>query len=378
MKKIIIVLTITLLVSSLLADFSYTGSMRTRMTAWNTLIEDDSPTGSWIDSRIRIKFVEKVDENFSATVRFEMGDMKWGDGNATNIGTDGKIIELKHAFANFTCPMGGKITIGLQGWADARGLVFDDDFAAIMRSGKIGMLDTQFGFAKVDEGMYDADDDIDMFLLNFGMGMFKMDNIIGRSNAGKDLDMWFMPSATVATDALELNAMLAINSCSYDEGDVTNFGYALSLNVATKNLPLDLGVDLLMTSGDDGEDTESTTVFNTISGYYINGLELMGYGINDGIGETNVGNNGAGSMDIVITASKEIMPSLKVKGAFGMLNNIEGDETSKGMEIDAGISKKLHDKISFDLVGAFFMPNKDFWGSDEMVKEISSRISYKF
>lgn len=388
MKKIIIVLAITMLVGSLLADFNYTGSMRTRMALWNQNIMDESPHSSKIDSRFRFKLSKKIDDDFMVALRFEMGDMHWGKVNETDIGTDGKVVELKHAYAKFSCPMGGTAQVGLQAWADVRGLIFDDDFAAIIRRGQIAGIDTEIGWSKVDEGSFDEDDDIDLFLVNFSMmEMFTMQNVIRRSGGGNFLDMWFMPSVALDNPMATINGMVALNMGSYKDatladgsvGDVSNFGYAVSLKGNVKNLPVDLGFDFLMASGDDGEDPESTSYFNTISSYYMNGLEYMGYGINDGVGPgTNPGNSGLGNMDIVVTAGKEVMPGLKVKGAFGMLNTLEGDDTARGMEFDLGLCKQLHEKVKLNAVGAFFMPNKDFYGSDEMVKEISTTLNYKF
>lgn len=400
MRKSLLIVLMLVLIGSAFAELSYSGSMRARMTLWNK-IQDEAPSNSKIDNRIRIKFNQKVNDQVSAVVRFEMGDFHWGDNNAADIGTDGKIVELKHAYMKFACPFGdGFGTVGLQGLADHHGIVLDDDFAGFIVKQKRGMMTTQTGFAKLVEGDVAKDDDYDLFFVNFMLGENGMQNYIGRSMAGEKLDFWFMPYSNMTNlPMFDLDAQIAINYSKYD--DWSNFGYAFSLKAKTKDLPLDLGLNFLMTSADDGSDPESTSVFKGVSTYYMNGLEYMGWGANDGIGVgTRVGNDGNGNMDIVLTAKKEILPNINLCAAFGMLNSLEdvtyadidddpvveewgyaanpNGATNFGMEFDLGVSTKLYKTVSLKMVGAFFMPNKDVYGTDEMIKEITTVMSMNF
>lgn len=385
MKRLLLLICLGLLIAtSLSAEFTQTARMRTRMSLYNE-IGVDMPSNSYVDSRMRWTLANEFDEDVKLVWQMEVGDIKWGTSPSTDIGTDGVNIETKHAYIDFQCPMmDGSMRVGLQGWADHRGLVFDDDFAALMLNRNFGEFKAQFGFAKVEEGNLDSDDDDDLFLLNLDSEKYGMHNIIRRSNGGKDLEMWFMPYYVYNMDALTIDAMFAYNYGSFEKGaingeDLTNGGMALALK-AKYDMGVKLALDFVYATGDDGEDAESTTIFNQISGYYMNGLEIFGNGAHDGVteGGASVGNNGAGSMNIVLRGDYPLKENMCVYGAFGMINAIEGDETALAMEFDLGMKIKIKEPLSLTVVGAFAAPGDGLGDDLDSVHELSTVLQYKF
>ncbi len=391
MKKIIVVvLLLGLLGASLFAQngFTVNGKLRTRMALFNG-IGDGAPSNSWVDSRLRMKFANSFNENAKMVWQVEVGDLKWGTSPSADLGNDGINVETKHAYMQFKCPnLPINATIGLQAWYDHDSLVLDDDFPAMMFSTKVRNFDLQFGTAKLEENDIAKDDDLDLFFLNFARGKtFGMQNIIERSNGGDNLDMWFMPYYSLNMNALSLDLKAAYNLGSYkdaaaDGSDITNGGYAFALKAKYKTVA-NIGFDFLYTSGDDGSDAESTTIFNTISEYYVNGLEIFGQGVNDSVqqGWNGPGNGDLGLISAVLTASYPLS-YMDVNAAVGVVNSVEDNEngeTAMGTEFDLGLSKKLDKNVEFKLVGAYAIPGDGYFGDDvDNFYELSSFLRYSF
>jgi hypothetical protein len=358
------------------------------------MAEKDGSSRSNIDTRLRWKFSANLDKRIKAVWQVEVGDVMWGDGNSADIGTDGTNVETKHAYLEYVCPKSGmKTRVGLQAWADHRSLVFDDDFAAIGMMHNLNGMDLAFYFAKVAEGNLAKDDDYDLFIITAKNKMLGADFIAGRSMAGKKMEYWFMPYATMKMDAITFDGMLGLNFGTHEEGsldglgeDLTNFGYAAALK-AEYDMGTKLKADLLFTSGDDGKDPESTSSFNTISAYYMNGLEILGWGIHDGWAIAPGADKAPlGTLTFALSANHPISDELRVFGAFGMANYIEDNaagETNLGMEFNAGVCKKIYKPLSLKAIFAYMMagdalvdPNAGDTADDIM--KVATVLEYKF
>ncbi|MGD8883482.1 MAG: hypothetical protein PVI82_16405, partial [Desulfobacterales bacterium] len=91
---------------------------------------------SRVDTRTRLYYTAILNDNLKFVNKFEM-DATWGSPGYGDIGTDGLSFEVKHTFADVT--MGAlRATIGAQGHVIARGFIFDDDYAGITASYKMG------------------------------------------------------------------------------------------------------------------------------------------------------------------------------------------------------------------------------------------------
>ncbi len=391
MKKFILVLIVFTLFASLgYAELLTRGELRTRMALFYD-IGKDMPTQSNIDSRFQMTFEQRISDYLTGVWKVQVGDLVWGEEGA-GLGAGAENIKTQNLYLGFLCPLTGvNAKIGIQEWSDPRSLVLDDDkapFAGIMLNKEFGEgIMVGLGTAKLYEGEYDADDDIDLFFVNFGTDMFGLDTIFRRWEAGSNLDIWAMPYFNYMIEDLELNLLIALNQANYSEfivteegaEDYSNTGFAVSLKGAYDLDPLMLGLDFLYTSGDDGSDPTSTSKFESIHPYYQNGLEILGIGIHSGVGEgIEPGNDGHGLMSVVLNGSYPADDNLTLKAAFGFMNAVEAENTDMGMEINFGMNYKFYRNLSFDLVAAMAMPG-EFFGEDlDNTLALVSRFMYKF
>ncbi|MBN2461474.1 MAG: hypothetical protein JXB60_07700 [Candidatus Cloacimonetes bacterium] len=391
MKKTIFVLLILTMLAVLSAEttFSYKGVLRTRMAMYN-YIGEDTPTYSYIDTRLRMSFIPSFSENLKAVWQLEIGDIDWGElQSGGGVNTDGINVETKHLYLDFVCPKSGfNASIGLLRFEDHNSFVLGADMGAIMLKKSIGPGAVQIGTAKLLENDYDADDDTDLFFLNYYHKNFGIENIVRRYNGGDYIDAWLMPYFIYTLDKVifDIQAMYNYGHYKMDDRiarneDVTNGGYAVDFKVKYKSA-LELGLEFVYVSGDDGEDPEKTTIFNTIAEYNFNGLEIFGRNIHDGqqIGWIGTNNGTLGTMNAILTGAYPFTDDMKIKVACGYLNTVEkvNDETNRGMEFDLGFNWDIYKPLAFDLVGAMAMPNEDYYGDSDSVFELCSRVQYKF
>ena len=387
MKKFILVLIVfTLFASFASADLLTRGELRTRMALFYD-IGVDEPTQSFIDSRFQMTFEKAFSDYLTAVWKVQVGDLVWGEEGAM-LGAGDVNIKTQNLYMGFLCPLTGfDAKIGIQGWRDPRSLVLDDvtaPFAGIMLKRNLGPdYWLELGTAKLYEGDFAADDDIDLIFVGVGQDMFGLHSIIRRWNAGNNIDAWLMPYFNYSIDNLDLNLLVAYNHASYSEyvdgEDYTNGGFAVSLKGAYDFETFLVGLDFLMASGDDGSDATSTTRFNTLYSFYENGLEIMGRGIHSGVYHgADPGNEGDGIMSVVLNGAYPVNDELTLKLAFGYLNAMEGDNTDMGIEINLGMNYKLYKNLHFDLVGGMFMPGEYFGEDLDNTMALVSRFMYKF
>ncbi len=106
--------------------------------------------------RVRLQIDAVASEALSGTVYFEMGETVWGNqASGGALGTDGKIIELKHAYIDWFVPNTMlSFRMGLQAVAvpNAAGgaVILDDDAAAVMANYKFNdMVSLTFGWIRL-------------------------------------------------------------------------------------------------------------------------------------------------------------------------------------------------------------------------------------
>jgi hypothetical protein len=220
MKKLTLLLCLTLLISSAFAGdvkFKMNGNIRNRFALWgnydnaNNAVEKDGETRYLADSRLRWKFMSNLDERISVVWQVEVGDVTWG-GNGGSIGTDGTNVETKHAYLEYMCPMTGmKFRAGLQAWADHRGLVFDDDLAALGIMHNMNGFDLGLYLGRANDGEdygYNANE---LFILTAKKDMFGADVILNRGMDGDKLNSWVLPYATFKVSDVDIDAMVGLN-----------------------------------------------------------------------------------------------------------------------------------------------------------------------
>ncbi|PID29294.1 MAG: hypothetical protein CSB55_02060 [Candidatus Cloacimonadota bacterium] len=401
MKKITLLICLALIASTALAidtGFKMSGTLRNRMQLWTNYnpyaaagessFEKDGHTRNNADTRLRWKFQAHLDSKVKAVWQVEIGDIVWGK-NGGKTGTDGVNVETKHAYLQYVYPKSNfGLRIGLQGWHDHRSLIFDSDFAALKMMYNFKEAKLAMYFAKDEEGDYDADDDSDLFILTAKNKLLGADIVVSRKASGKDMNYWIMPYVTMEKNELKFDGMLGFNFGNVEGGaldgsgeDLTNFGYAVALN-AQYDAGTKIKADVLLTSGDDGEDPESSSKFNVMRSYYMNGLQILGYGINDSWGIAP-GNDGikqdAGTLTFALSAEYPVKEDLKIFGAFGMANTMEkvAEETNIGTEFNLGICKRIYKPLSVKAVAAYMIPGKIYDGSDNIMR-LATLFQYDF
>jgi len=170
MRKFLMVVAVgalTLLMAApvMAVDFKFGAEYRVRMYDGQnfnfTNVTGSNPRG--VQIRIRPIFdVSDDNGNIQARLRFEIGDVEFGNGGGANgpfngagtigsggarvgngaggsAGTDGVNVETKNAYIDFALPFGvpGRLRAGLQPWYLPKSLIIDDDFAGIKVYGTV-------------------------------------------------------------------------------------------------------------------------------------------------------------------------------------------------------------------------------------------------
>jgi hypothetical protein len=109
--------------------------------------------------RARIWFDFIANENLKAVLGLEIGDIRWGQNGGGQLATNGKVIEVKHAYFDFNLPNTEiNVKAGLQDIfipGNLGSLVLDDDAAALMVSAPINdMVSIAAGWIRA----YDLED----------------------------------------------------------------------------------------------------------------------------------------------------------------------------------------------------------------------------
>ena len=215
-------LAILVAVPAMALDFKFGGSYRVRFYSFDGIGAEGATVGAGpfvkskpnarnqADLRFRPMFtVEDDNKNIQSVLRFEIGDVVFGDnanaaaGTITTAGrsvggataSDGVSLETKWAFIDFQIPFGvpARLRAGLQGYYLPKGMILDDDAAGISIYGKAGMLGyNAFWFAINDSSNAGTDttggatvgpfnDDVDMYgaKLDFNLSKAFMPYVYG-------------------------------------------------------------------------------------------------------------------------------------------------------------------------------------------------------
>ncbi len=103
----------------------------------NSLYENDVDSREYVDTRTRLFYTAKFNDDFKFINKFEF-NTGWGDNVGGDIGADGKgNWRIKNSYADFNMgPVNAKV--GIQGAVIARGFILDDDFAGVVVTPKFG------------------------------------------------------------------------------------------------------------------------------------------------------------------------------------------------------------------------------------------------
>ncbi|MEN6444445.1 MAG: hypothetical protein ABFC98_00170 [Candidatus Cloacimonas sp.] len=343
MKKVSILISILLLVGILGAiDFNYEGELLTRGAAYNDPFKND---GGDVNTRLRIGLDSNITNGLDFRAAFQIGEIYWGDNNSGgNVGTNGVNIKTSELYLDYLMQsINSNIKVGLQYWADHRGLILDDYFAGVMLTKDLSDMNLQVGLLKNYEGFHYQHDDYTVLLgsltatspVDWGVNGF-----IGYNDIPDDGEVTLLPYATleVGPATLDLTPFLCYQFINGDD----NIGLGAAINAKFDLAPVELGADVLCAS---------KNALVPYSHYYHNGLFIYGINlINDGLNlywNDNIYHN---NQDALISAVGSfrfpVADNYTLFAAAGIVSD-------QGMELNGGVECKLiEDILNLDIYGA--------------------------
>ncbi|MBU1171743.1 MAG: hypothetical protein KKD44_19490 [Proteobacteria bacterium] len=353
-----------------------------------------SGTNSRVDTRTKLYYTAKFNENFKFVNKFEI-DNYWGDDTGGDIGADGKIIEVKNTYIDFNAA-NHNFKIGIQPAVIARGFMFDDDFAGVTATCNIGSMALPFIWMKTSDKDLDTD----------------YNPTIG-SKLGTTRDYYaFNPKFTV-NDTLTVNPFILLDkeqstdtavyyvganvdakidtvsawgTAIYETGETANVDNAAYLMAVGADAGLVHG-QFFYASGDDGTDATEDNTFAGPAGACYYWSEIMGKGIFD---DTNSNNApGTAVSDVMaLNVGVTIKPMDKLTLAADLWYAQLSEDTNMGtvavpdmqkdlgFEVDVKATYMILDNLKLDVVAAYLIAG-DATGTEDPI-ELGTQLSFSF
>lgn len=352
-------------------ESEFGGYWRTRMFTNDNFSGTDSDSSldnSKIDTRTRLYYTAVLNDNLKFVNKFEW-DTTWGDDEGGDIGTDGKILEIKNSYVDATLGM-VNAKIGQQGLTLARGFIFDDDYSGINLT-VAGA--TSLVYMKIDESdTTNMNDDAQAFVVAHaikGEG-FTVTPLAMYADM-EDSDYLYIIGADVDAN---FGAASVWGSFYYEGGnedatdtDLSAYLLAIGGNVNLSEMVGLHGQVFYATGDDDGKDYNAWMIPAGQSYYWS---EIMGYGtfddvVSSGSCADQVSNIMAINLGTTIKASEKL--SFDANVWYAMLDEKDDNgEDYLGTEIDLKASYQLIDGLTLDVIAAYlFAGDATYNGSDD-------------
>ncbi len=423
MKKLIVMIAIMAMTAAAFSQFTAGFKLRSRMvmaTTGSGTSADYQTLMRKVDYRLRPWFGYKINDMVSFKLQLELGDANFGSVAAgTDLGTDGKIIEVKHAYLNLTPQKECNVRFGLQSYYSTHGLIFDDDFAGLKYDRNFNNFSLGLGyFVTVDDGEANYNKETFSFgesIITTDLGfkindkmkagltaMIQMNSDLGgldtlgnaTQSVGKTA-MFFEPHFSGDFGMVSADLAFIYNMRSYsntslvdgvDDADAADSENGIAFSLKTKIKATDkllVGVDFVMNMGDDDLDDDVDNGFQAISSYYLTPLKIM-----DADTYNFWGNySDLGLMMPTIYANFMLNKKVTLGGVFGMamlMNGVGADEdTDLGMEFGLNGKIKVLDAVAVIPYASFFMPGVAYVGGDsdadtDMQMKVGMTLKVKF
>jgi hypothetical protein len=377
-----------------------------------------------VDSRTRIYYTAKINDNLKLVNKFEF-DTVWGGPGYGNIGADGVDVEIKNTYADFTL---GSINakIGTQPGFLARGFLFDDDFSGATITFNGETLSIPFiwmkayeGGAGKDENNNDYNDyDADYYGLAPSFNLREMLTInpyflyVTSENAsawfgepygylfddfdtyyfGIDVDAKFEMGNVWFTGIYQFGEMDVLNESTnnYESLDISAWLLAIGGNMTVSD-NANVHGQFFYATGDDDDDNDLEVFFGPQGQSYY-WAEIMGLGMFDGARDGNydyaTSNNSPGEyisniMAANIGASFSPMEKLNVGLDLWYAALAEDDangESDLGTEVDLKLTYELVEGLNLDVVGAYLFAGDATYKGDNDADpyEVGTQLSLSF
>ena len=419
MKKLIVMIAIMAMTAAAFSQFTAGFKFRSRSAAFTTGSGTDADfqvNTLKSDFRFRPWFNYQINDMVSFKAQFEIGDAVFGnEAHGTDLGTDGKTVEVKHLYLNLKPCKDGNLRFGLMSYYTMHGLLFDDDFGGLKYDRNFGAFDLGLGFFVTDdEGA--LEELINEETYNFGENIitadlgFKINDkmsaglnnmfVLKSTNGYEDEDgvwqnvdslaygttsMFFAPHFTGDFGMVTAEMVLIYNMRTYsitglydDDPDAPESENGIALSLKTKIKATDkvlVGVDFVMNMGDDDMDDAIDNGFQAISSYYLNNLKIMDADTYNFWGSYSAYGIMMPSLYVNYMMNKKMTFGV----VFGMamtMNEVGTEEaTDLGMEFGLNGNIKILEAVSLKPFANFFMPGLAFTGG--MDADAATDMQYK-
>lgn len=270
------------------------------------LFEKNAPTANYIESRARLGYTAKANDDLKFVSMFELDYNYWGNSSYTEarggggaLGSDAVNVETKHLYLDANVAKNTNVKLGMQGFDDAfKGVFVSADMAGLLVS-------HSYSNASASVGAFRWDDKSDSATKALGRQTRDFIVVDGKCNLSKETKVgaayYFMKdntdnidsnvhmigvNAETAAGPLMLNGFIMAQIGEVD--GMTDFvpgkqkdlsAFAASLGANTKVGKGTLRGDLLYATGDDGKDDNKSHAFQSVSyesGYYANEMVILG------------------------------------------------------------------------------------------------------
>lgn len=418
------VMVIALTVPAAALENEFGGFWRTRMISEGHFDgeEDDVTNDRVVDTRTRLYYTAKINDNLKLVNKFEM-DAVWGTGGVSygDVGADGIAVEVKNSYADFNVgPV--NFTVGAQPYELFRGFAISDDASGIIARWKV--LDNFVlagSWLKNFEGGAGTgnNEDLDTYTLTGALWFSENISIkpsisyarsseaviapvlaLGNNGAnGSSLLVAPFGEAEVFTYGFDFDAsfdMFSLWVTAFGQtGDIetgagdVDFDAWLAAIGASANLgPVEVHGEFFYTPGDDdAADTDIENVFAPAASYYWS--EIMGFGVFDR--NTVSGSPGDRIYNLWaanLGATFKPMDKLKVAMDLWYAERDEDivfapgvEEGELGTELDVRITYQLVEGLNLDLVGAYLWAGDAVstdGSNDDDPYELGAQLSLSF
>lgn len=363
-------------------ESEFGGYWRTRAYTQKNFTGDDTASETQTDSRTRLYYTAKFNDNFKFVNKFEF-DTVWGDNATGDVGSDGKEFEIKNSYVDFTTgDMNFKV--GTQGTVIARGFMFDDDFSGVVATYNAGKVSVPFMWMKIDEELVDNQNERDYYavapVFNLSETLTVNPYFLVDKTEGTDAEMYYLGADVdmkIADASVWATLILGSGDTVVANQKLDTFGYLLA---AGANAGM-LHTQFFIASGDDDSNDKDNDAFVNPAGRSYYWSEIMGYGIFDNKTSADSPEDGISNV-IAINAGVTVKPmdKLTVSGDiwFAQLAEEVNNEDQLGTELDVKATYAVMDNLNLDLVAAYLIAGDATGGGDEDPYELGTRLSFSF
>jgi hypothetical protein len=351
-----------------------------------TLFDKKAPTANFVESRARLGYTAKLNNDYKFVSIFELDYKYWGNSSYTEqrngggaLGADTVNIETKNLYLDANVCRNTNLKLGMQGFDDAfKGVFVSADMAGALVTHSYSNATASIGAFRWDDKSDTANSALGRqtrdFLVVDGKYNLSKETKIGGSyyfmkdntgNLDENVHMLGVNAETVA-GPVNISGFIAgqFGEVDVDQKDLS--AYAASLGANMKLGKGTLRGDVLYATGEKSDTGSKSHAFQSVSyesGYYGNEMVILGRDKNAFTTDNAIVYD-ANNLDhgVIFLAAGYDMPlsdKLSLSGNLGFAWNEtsrDADQNSSkflGTEVNAELAYKVNDNVSFGARAAY-------------------------